>query len=77
MCSHINVGSKQEIAIKDLAELIKEVVGFQGQITFDPDKPDGMPRKLLNSEKIHHFGFKQNTSLKEGLIKTYEEFKKL
>ena len=74
MCSHINVGSGKDLAIKELAETIKEVVGFKGGINFDLTKPDGIPRKLLNSELIKNLGFKPEISLKNGLIKTYQDY---
>ena len=74
--SHINVGSEQELTIKELAETIKEVIDFKGTINFDPSKPDGSTRKLLNSERINKLGFKPKTHLKEGLIKTYQDYLK-
>jgi GDP-L-fucose synthase len=74
MCSHINVGSGIELSIKELALTIKQVVGFKGEIDFDKTKPDGISRKLLNSKKIYDLGFKPETSIKNGLIKTYETF---
>jgi len=74
MCSHINVGSGKDLTIKELAETIKEVVGFKGGINFDLTKPDGIPRKLLNSELIKNLGFKPEISLKNGLIKTYQDY---
>ena len=74
MCSHINVGSGIELSIKELALVIKQVVGFKGEIYFDNTKPDGIDRKLLNSKKIYDLGFKPETSIKNGLIKTYETF---
>jgi GDP-L-fucose synthase len=70
----INVGSGKELSIKELAETIREVIDFKGKITFDPIKPDGSPRKLLNSERINKLGFKSKTGLKEGLIKTYQDY---
>ena len=73
-CSHINVGSGEDLTIKQLAETIKEVVGFKGEIKFDLDKLDGSPRKFLSTEKIKNIGFKHEVSLKEGLIKTYQEY---
>jgi GDP-L-fucose synthase len=72
--SHINVGSEQELTIKELAENIKEVVNFKGTISFDTSKSDGSSRKLLNSERINKLGFKPKTDLKEGLIKTYQDY---
>jgi GDP-L-fucose synthase len=74
LSSHINVGSEQELTIKELAETIKDVVGFSGKINFDSSKPDGSSRKLLNSERINKLGFNSKTDLKEGLIKTYQDY---
>jgi GDP-L-fucose synthase len=73
-CSHINVGSSNDLAIKELAEIIKNVVGYKGKIIFDPTKPDGVSRKLLDSTLINDLGFKPKISLKEGLIKTYQAY---
>lgn len=75
-CSHINVGSEKELTIKELAETIKEVIDFKGTINFDSSKPDGSTRKFLNSERINKLGFKPKIDLKEGLIKTYQDFVK-
>ena len=72
--SHINVGSGKELTIKELAETIKEVVDFKGKINFDSTKPDGSFRKLLNSERINKLGFKHKIGLKDGLIKTYQDY---
>ena len=76
MCSHVNIGSGTDLAIKELAETIKKIVGFQGEIDFDRNKPDGISRKLMNSSVIKNLGFNPKISLQEGLIKTYGEFKK-
>jgi GDP-L-fucose synthase len=76
MCSHVNIGSGTDLAIKELAVIIKKIVGFQGEIDFDRNKPDGISRKLMNSSVIKNLGFNPKISLKEGLIKTYREFKK-
>ena len=76
MCSHINVGSGQDLTIKDLAETIKEVVGFKGAIHFNTTKPDGPLRKFLDSKRINNFGFKPAVSLKDGLAKTYQDYSK-
>ncbi|HPP04400.1 MAG TPA: GDP-L-fucose synthase [Spirochaetota bacterium] len=73
---HINVGTGEDISIKDLAFLIKEVVGFNGQITFDTSKPDGTPRKLLDVSRINKLGWKAKTSLKDGIKLTYEWYLK-
>ena len=77
MTSHINVGSGEDLSIKELAEIIKEVVNFEGEIKFDPTRPDGSRRKFLDSRKINNLDFKSKISLKEGLVKTYQDFKKL
>ena len=74
MCSHINVGSSKDLTIKELEETIKKVVDFKGEIYFDHTKPDGNPRKLLNSKRINNLGFKPETSLIKGLKKTYQEY---
>jgi GDP-L-fucose synthase len=76
MSSHINIGSGSELAIKDLGEIIKEVVGYEGEINFDSTKPDGNPRKFLNSERLNNFHFKTDIDLKDGLIKTYKDYLK-
>jgi GDP-L-fucose synthase len=70
--SIINIGSGEEVSIFNLALLISEVVGFEGEFRFDVSKPDGTPRKLLDSSKLNTLGFKSTLSLKAGLKKTYE-----
>jgi GDP-L-fucose synthase len=77
MCSHVNVGGSHDLTIKELAETIKEVVDFKGKINFDPSKPDGVTRKFLDSERINNLGFKPEINLKEGLIKTYQDYIKV
>ena len=72
--SHVNIGSGEEITIKDLAFLIKRVTKFKGKIYFDTTKPDGMPRKLLDSSFVHKLGWSSKVSLKEGLKKLYKWF---
>ena len=74
MCNHINVGSGEDLTIKELAEIIRVVVGFKGYINFDPSKPDGIPRKYLDSNLIKNLNFKPEISLKKGLIKTYQDY---
>ena len=74
MSSHINIGSGSDLTITELAEIIKEVVGYNGEINFDPTKPDGIPKKLLNSERLNNFNFKTNIDLKDGLIKAYQDY---
>jgi GDP-L-fucose synthase len=70
----INVGLGVDISIADLAHLIREVVGFNGAIRFNPSKPDGTPRKLLNVDKLHSLGWKHSIPLIEGLHRTYADF---
>lgn len=70
----INVGSGEEVSICELAELIQDVVGYEGAIAFDPSKPDGTPRKLMDSQRIHQLGWRAQTSLKEGVAQTYNWF---
>lgn len=69
---HINVGSGQEVTIKELAELVKEVVGFEGELVWDAAKPDGTPRKLMDSSKLADLGWVPKVSLKDGLVDTYK-----
>ena len=71
---HINVGSGQELTIKDLAIQIKKIVNYNGLIEYDKNKPDGMMRKFLNSDKIKNLGWKPKISLKTGLSKTYDNY---
>ena len=70
----INVGTGEDIAIKDLATLIGKIVGFEGTLQFDAAKPDGTPRKLLNVKKINTLGWKAKTPLEQGIRQTYEWF---
>ena len=74
MCSHINAGSGMDLSIKELAEIIKEVVGFKGEINFDLTKPDGSPRKFLDNKRINNLGFNLEINLKDNLIKTYHDY---
>jgi GDP-L-fucose synthase len=69
---HINVGSGEETSIANLAEIIKDVVRYEGTIAFDTTKPDGTPRKLMDSSKIRSLGWKPKTTLREGISKTYD-----
>ena len=73
-CSHVNIGTGKDIKIKELANIIKEVIRYKGKINFDFDKLDGSPRKLLNSNLINNLGFKPKTSIKDGLKKTYQDY---
>ena len=71
----VNVGTGKEITIKELAYLIKDVTGFTGEIVFDSTKPDGTPRKLMDSTKLHNLGWNHKIELREGLAKTYEFYR--
>jgi GDP-L-fucose synthase len=70
----INIGSGNDINIKDLAMLIKEIIGFSGELVFDTAKPDGTPRKLMDVSKINKLGWHYRTHLKEGIKLAYEDF---
>jgi GDP-L-fucose synthase len=70
----VNIGSGEDISIKDLAFLIKDIMGYSGELKFDTSKPDGMPKKLLNSSKAANLGWKAKTNLREGLKKTIEGY---
>lgn len=72
----VNIGTGEDIAIKDLALLIKDIVGFEGELRFDTSKPDGTPRKLMDVSKLHSYGWKHKIGLREGITSVYEEFKK-
>jgi GDP-L-fucose synthase len=72
----LNVGSGEEISIKELAYMVKEVVKFEGDIKFDPAKPDGTPRKLMDSSEMKKLGWSHKITLKEGLSATYASFLK-
>jgi len=71
----INIGTGEDLTIKELAQLIKEVVGYEGEIRFDTTKPDGTPRKLLDVTRLHNTGWRHKIELKEGLEFTYQWFK--
>lgn len=74
MQSHINVGSGREVTIKELAETIATVVGYKGSIALDPAKPDGSPRKLMESRRLRDLGWMPNVGLEEGLRLAYHDF---
>ncbi|MBK5914646.1 GDP-L-fucose synthase family protein [Rhodocyclus purpureus] len=74
MLSHINVGYGEDVTIADVARTIAEVVGYQGEITFDPSKPDGTPRKLMDSSRLNALGWQPRVSLQEGLTRAYQDF---
>jgi GDP-L-fucose synthase len=72
---HVNIGTGKEVTIKELAEMIKEVVGFKGKLRFNTEKPDGTPRKLLDVSKLERLGWKYKVELKEGIKSSYQWFK--
>ncbi len=77
MQSHINVGCGSDITIAELAQTVGQVVGYQGEINFDPSKPDGAPRKLMDSSRLNALGWQAQVSLQEGLALAYQDFLKL
>lgn len=74
MLSHINVGLGEDVSIKELAEIIGQTVGYQGEIAFDATKPDGAPRKLMDSSRLNALGWRAKVSLQEGLRNAYSDF---
>lgn len=70
----INIGTGEDLTIKDLALLIKKTVGFEGELTFDSSKPDGTPRKLMDVSKLHALGWKHKVELEEGIQLAYQDF---
>jgi len=72
MLSHINIGTGKDISIRKISEIMKEIVGYQGEIVFDTRKPDGTPRKLTDISKIKKMGWSCETDIKDGLRKTYK-----
>ena len=76
MLSHINVGSGQDVTIRELAATVGKIVGYKGDIVFDVSKPDGAPRKLMDSTRLNSLGWRQKIDLEEGLNLAYEDFMK-
>ena len=72
--SHVNIGTGKEISIKELAETVKNVVGYEGDIVWNTDMPDGTPRKLTNVDKLHNLGFCHKVELEEGIELSYKWF---
>jgi len=70
----INIGTGQDVTIKDLALLIKKIIGFEGELVFDSTKPDGTPRKLMDVSKLHNQGWKHTVNLEEGIKLAYADF---
>jgi GDP-L-fucose synthase len=76
MLSHINVGCGHDMTIRELTETIARVVDYQGDISFDPSKPDGTPRKLMDSTRLNALGWQAKMGLEAGLEKAYKDFLK-
>jgi len=74
MLSHINVGCGEDVTIREVAEAIGKTVGYQGEITFDPSKPDGTPRKLMDSTRLNALGWQAQVGLEAGLDAAYQDF---
>jgi GDP-L-fucose synthase len=72
----INIGWGEDISIRDLAELICDIVGFEGELAWDTTKPDGTPRKLLDITKLHGLGWQPTIPLRDGIVRTYNWFLK-
>lgn len=70
----VNVGTGEDLTIAELAGLVKNIVGFEGELMFDTSKPDGTPRKLMDVNKLHNLGWKHHTSLEEGILSAYNDF---
>ena len=75
MVSHINVGTGEDVSIRELAELVGDVVGYRGEIRFNPEYPDGTPRKLLDVSLLRGLGWKPTIGLREGIKSAYEWFR--
>lgn len=71
----VNIGTGEDVSIKELALLIKDVIGYEGELEFDTSKPDGTPRKLMDVSKLHSLGFKHKIELREGIALAYADFK--
>jgi len=69
---HLNVGTGEDLTIAELAQKVAQVVGYTGQIRFDPARPDGTPRKLLDVSHIHSLGWRARIPLEEGIRSTYD-----
>ena len=74
MQSHLNVGCGTDITIKELIQTIAQVVGFEGEISFDSSKPDGAPRKLMDAQRLFSLGWKPSISLEDGIKNAYADF---
>jgi GDP-L-fucose synthase len=73
----VNVGTGEDLTIKALAEMVKEIVGYQGDLRWNTTKPDGTPRKLMDVSRLHQLGWKHSIALHQGINEVYNEFKHL
>ncbi len=71
MLSHLNVGTGTDLTIRELAELIKDIVGFDGAITFNTDQPDGTPQKRMDASRLQALGWEAGIALRDGIEETY------
>jgi len=76
MLSHINVGTGKDVTIREMAEVMKEVIGFKGELIFDTTRSDGTPRKLIDVTRLENMGWRYSIDLREGLEKTYNWYLK-
>lgn len=74
---HVNIGTGSEVSIRELAWIIKEIIGYEGEFEFDSTKPDGSPRKLLDISKLEHLGWKSRIGLKDGIKMTYDWYSRM
>jgi len=70
----VNIGTGEDVTIKELVELVQEVVGYEGEVRWNTDKPDGTPRKLMDVSRLHGLGWRHTTELREGVERTYQDF---
>ena len=70
----VNIGVGKDVSIKDLALMIKKIVRFEGELTFDTSKPDGTPRKLMDVSKLNNLGFKYSIELEDGIRSVYKAY---
>jgi GDP-L-fucose synthase len=70
----VNIGTGEDLTIKELAEIVRETVGYEGPIRWNTDKPDGTPRKLMDVSRLHHMGWHHTTEINEGIRRTYQDF---
>jgi GDP-L-fucose synthase len=73
----VNIGTGEDVTIKNLAAIVKQIVGFQGEIVWDSTKPDGTPRKLMDVSKLHGLGWHHKITLEDGIKLAYQDFLKL